>query len=109
MTTVTAMLTEAKVRSAMTLAADGPAAAWQVPRERDALLGAVALALRDRLAARPDRLGVCHDRHCADVYADASPAGQRRFCSLTCQNPSRVASFRERRRQAGEQPPVRPV
>jgi predicted RNA-binding Zn ribbon-like protein len=65
------------------------------------LTESAVLALRDQLATHPDRLGICHDRHYADVYVDASPAGHRRFCSLTCQNRSRVASFRERKRRAG--------
>jgi predicted RNA-binding Zn ribbon-like protein len=98
---VTAMLAEAGVRPELTIAQDALAASWCVPRESDALLASAALALREQLAAKPERLGVCHDRHCADVYVDASPAGHRRFCSLTCQNRSRVASFRERKRRAG--------
>jgi predicted RNA-binding Zn ribbon-like protein len=97
---VSAMLAEAGVRPELTVDADAPTASWSVPREADALLAAAALALRDQLAAQPDRLGVCHDRQCADVYADASPAGYRRFCSLTCQNRSRAATFRERKRRA---------
>jgi predicted RNA-binding Zn ribbon-like protein len=72
--------------------------AWSVPGSPTALLASAALALRGHLAAHPDRLGVCADRQCADVYVDASPAGHRRFCSLTCQNRTRVAAFRERRR-----------
>jgi hypothetical protein len=100
--TVTAMLTEAGVRPELTVGADAMTASWSVPHEQDAQLASAALALRDHLAARPERLGVCHDQHCADVYVDASPAGQRRFCSLTCQNRSRAASFRERRRRAGK-------
>jgi predicted RNA-binding Zn ribbon-like protein len=97
---VTAMLAEAGVRPELTVTADALTASWYVPREPDALLASAALALRDHLAAQPERLGVCHDRHCADVYVDASPAGHRRFCSLTCQNRSRAASFRERKRHA---------
>jgi len=31
-------------------------------------------------------------------YIDASPGGQRRFCSVTCQNRARVAAWRQRRR-----------
>jgi hypothetical protein len=98
---VTAILAETGVRPGLTVTGEALVASWYVPRERDALLAAAALAVREHVAAHPDRLGVCHDRHCADVYVDASPAGHRRFCSLTCQNRSRVASFRERKRQAG--------
>ena len=104
---VTAMLAEADVRPGLIAEADGLTASWWVPREPDALLASAALALRDHLAARPERLGVCHDRHCADVYVDTSPAGHRRFCSLTCQNRSRAATFRERRRRAGAEGQVR--
>jgi len=96
---VTAMLTDAGVRPDLTTGADGLTASWHVPDARNAPLASAALALREHLAARPERLGVCDDRHCADVYVDASPAGRRRFCSLTCQNRSRAASFRERKRQ----------
>ena len=98
---VNAMLAETTVRPEV--APDGGvlAAAWSVPGPRTALLASAALALRGHLAAHPDRLGVCADRQCADVYVDASPAGHRRFCSLTCQNRTRVAAFRERRRTAG--------
>ena len=99
-TAVTAMLTETGVRPALALAGETLTAAWQVPRPDDALLASAALALRNHLAAHPERLGICHDRHCADIYVDASPAGHRRFCSLTCQNRSRVASFRERKRRS---------
>jgi predicted RNA-binding Zn ribbon-like protein len=98
---VTAMLAEAGVRPALTVVAGVLTASWYVPHKPDALLASAALAVRDHLAAQPERLGVCHDRHCADVYVDASPAGRRRFCSLTCQNRSRAASFRERKRRTG--------
>ena len=91
---VNAMLTGTAVRPAVRL--DG--AAWIVPRKRDALLASAALALRDHLAAYPDRIGVCADGQCADVYVDASPAGHRRFCSVTCQNRTRVAAYRRRQR-----------
>ena len=63
------------------------------------LTAAAALTLRDQLATRdPDRIGTCTGRRCADAYIDASPAGQRRFCSVTCQNRARVAAWRERQR-----------
>jgi predicted RNA-binding Zn ribbon-like protein len=94
---VNAMLTDTAVRPA--IREDGSLrAAWTVPRTQDAVLAAAALALRDHLAAYPDRLGVCADHQCADVYVDASPAGHRRFCSVTCQNRTRVAAYRRRQR-----------
>ena len=91
---VNAMLAETAVRPTVRAAGS----AWSVPRKRDALLASAALALRDHLAAYPDRLGVCADHQCADVYVDASPAGHRRFCSVTCQNRTRVAAYRKRHR-----------
>ena len=94
---VTAMLAEAEVRPEMSVADGRTVAVW---RASDALLGAAALALRDHLAQHPDRLGVCADHQCADVYIDASPAGRKRFCSLTCQNRARVAAFRKRARSS---------
>ncbi|MEV6488510.1 CGNR zinc finger domain-containing protein [Actinoplanes sp. NPDC051633] len=98
---VTAMLAETEVRPEMAVAEGGLVAVWRVPRAADALLASAALALRDHLAEHPDRLGICADRQCADVYLDVSPAGRRRFCSLTCQNRARVAAFRARRQATG--------
>ena len=92
---VTAMLVETGVRPEVTATPDGITASWRVPRR------SAALTLRDLLAADPGRVGACADQHCADVYVDASPGGHRRFCSVTCQNRTRVAAFRQRRRDAG--------
>jgi len=65
---------------------------------RPALPAAAALTLRRRLAGHdPARVGVCSGRRCADAYIDTSPRGQRRFCSVTCQNRARVAAWRQRR------------
>ena len=94
---INAMLADTTVRPAVR--EDGSLEpAWNVPRARDALLASTALALRDHLAAYPDRLGLCADHQCADVYVDASPGGHRRFCSLTCQNRARAAAYRLRHR-----------
>jgi predicted RNA-binding Zn ribbon-like protein len=83
---------------------DRPGATWRVPGARDALLAAAALTLRHQLAEHdPDRIGVCSGRRCADAFIDASPAGQRRFCSVTCQNRARIAAWRQSQRQ--HQPP----
>jgi predicted RNA-binding Zn ribbon-like protein len=46
-------------------------------------------------------LGTCAGTRCADAYADLSPTGHKRFCSLNCQNRNRVAAFRAKRRPAG--------
>jgi hypothetical protein len=74
---------------------------WTVDDPEFAARAAAALALRHHLAEHPGRLGVCADDQCADVYVDASPAGRRRFCCLTCQNRARAAAFRRRNRAAG--------
>lgn len=96
--TVTAILHDTGVRPGLRISDGTLAAGWSVPDRADTVLAAAALALRERLAADPDRIGVCGDRQCADVYVDSSPAGHRRFCSVTCQNRTRVAAFRARRR-----------
>lgn len=93
------LLTDTGVRPALTLADDLPRETWHVDDPRDALPAAAALTLRHQLAQHdPDRIGVCTGRNCADAYIDASPGGQRRFCSVTCQNRARVAAWRQRRR-----------
>ena len=96
---VAALLAQAGVRPSMRWADGHAHKSWLVDEPGQAGLAAAALALRAHLAAHPGRLGVCMDDQCADVYADASPGGHRRFCSLTCQNRSRTAAYR--RRQAG--------
>ena len=95
---VNAMLAETAVRPEVAEDDGVLRAGWSVPRPAAALLASAALALREHLANNPERLGVCADRQCADIYVDASPAGHRRFCSTTCQTRARVAAFRERRR-----------
>jgi predicted RNA-binding Zn ribbon-like protein len=49
------------------------------------------------------RLGTCERPDCDRVYVDVSKNASRRFCSLTCQNRVKVATFRERagKRRAG--------
>ncbi len=42
------------------------------------------------------RLGTCQRPDCGRVYVDVSKNASRRFCSLTCQNRVKVATFRER-------------
>ncbi len=79
--------------------ADDLTETWTVHDPTQAHRAAAALALRHHLAAHPGRIGVCADDQCADVYVDASPAGRRRFCCLTCQNRARAAAFRRRQAQ----------
>jgi predicted RNA-binding Zn ribbon-like protein len=104
---VAGLLAETAVRPALELdpgldleqsmTASRPSATWRVDDARQVLLAVAALTLRHQLAEHdPARIGVCSGRRCADAFIDASPAGQRRFCSLTCQNRTRVAAWRQR-------------
>jgi predicted RNA-binding Zn ribbon-like protein len=72
--------------------------AWATDTSRQ-LLSAAALSLYRQLLDWGDarRLGICTATRCADVYVDSSSAGHKRFCSLPCQNRTRVAAFRARR------------
>jgi CGNR zinc finger len=64
------------------------------------LPAACALALLAWIAARGTQaIGMCDAARCADVFADASAAGHRRFCSGTCSNRHRVAQYRARQRE----------
>jgi predicted RNA-binding Zn ribbon-like protein len=99
-TLVAGLLAQTGVTPALEITGDRPGATWRVPAARDTLLAAAALALRHQLAEHdPDRVGVCSGRRCADAFIDASPAGQRRFCSVTCQNRARIAAWRHRQSQ----------
>jgi predicted RNA-binding Zn ribbon-like protein len=98
---VAALLTETGVRPTV-LAADGRVReSWSVADPDRAGRAAAALAFWAALAVHPGRLGVCADEKCADVYADASPAGHRRFCWLTCQDRARAVALRRRRARSG--------
>jgi predicted RNA-binding Zn ribbon-like protein len=92
------VLAQTGVRPGIALAGGVPSETWHVDDKEQALLAAAALTLRHQLAAHdPARVGTCTGRDCADAYIDASPGGQRRFCSVTCQNRARVAAWRRRR------------
>ncbi|MEU8953467.1 CGNR zinc finger domain-containing protein [Streptomyces sp. NPDC048518] len=99
---LTRLLSAAGVRPVLAAAPDGMfQAVWSVAAPDDALLAAVAVTLRAYLAEHGwGRIGLCAGAHCADVYIDQSPGGRRRFCSVTCQNRTRVAAFRSRRAAA---------
>jgi predicted RNA-binding Zn ribbon-like protein len=43
------------------------------------------------------RLGICVAANCDRVYVDATKNGSRRFCSVTCQNRTKTAAFRQRK------------
>jgi hypothetical protein len=71
----------------------------------DVLPAACALTLLGWIAARGTQaIGVCDAGRCVDVFADASAAGHRRFCSATCSNRHRVAQYRARRRGQAKAP-----
>jgi predicted RNA-binding Zn ribbon-like protein len=92
------VLAQTGVRPGFALVSGVPSETWHVDDSGQALLASAALTLRHQLAAHdPARAGTCTGRDCADAYIDASPAGQRRFCSVTCQNRARVAAWRRRR------------
>ncbi|GAA3513875.1 hypothetical protein GCM10022220_61690 [Actinocatenispora rupis] len=96
---LTALLRASGVRPVVHLADGRPAAGWSVTAPRYAIAAAATLALRDHLARYGGaRLGTCAGRDCADVYVDASPTQDRRYCSVTCQNRARVAAYRARQR-----------
>jgi predicted RNA-binding Zn ribbon-like protein len=94
---VTELLARCGVRPALADARGAIRSAWLITHGRDALLAAAAVALHAQLVDHePDRLGTCAAERCADAYVDASPAAHRRFCSVTCQNRTRVAVFRRK-------------
>jgi predicted RNA-binding Zn ribbon-like protein len=100
-TLVTDLLAAVGVRPALHAVGGVIHPTWLIPDSRDAILAGAATALRAQLGERrADRLGICAGHRCADAYIDASPAGDRRFCSITCQTRTRVAAFR-RRQSAG--------
>lgn len=81
----------------------GSATTWTVDAmdPEGVVAAAAALALLQFLQQHgPNRLGLCAATSCVDVYADNSPAGQRRFCSNTCLNRHKVAAHRSRQRRA---------
>lgn len=78
---------------------------WRTAAPGRELLAAAVLSLLEHLRHEPDasRLSTCHGEACVDVYVDQSPAGRRRYCSLTCQNRARTRAYRAARR-AGRRP-----
>jgi hypothetical protein len=72
---------------------------FAVTDARSVLPAACALALLEWVASHGrKRIGVCNAGRCVDVFADASAAGHRRFCSVTCSSRHRVAQYRARQR-----------
>ena len=46
----------------------------------------------------PNRLGVCAEGKCDDVFVDTSPNQSRRYCSDRCSSRANVAAYRARQR-----------
>jgi predicted RNA-binding Zn ribbon-like protein len=46
------------------------------------------------------RLGICKATNCDKVFVDTSKNASRQYCSITCQNRTKTASFRARRSAA---------
>ncbi|WP_139274103.1 CGNR zinc finger domain-containing protein [Saccharopolyspora flava] len=70
---------------------------WTVEARTEVLPAALATCILQWLLNHEQaRLGTCHGAKCVDAYADASPAGKRRFCSSTCLNRHKVAAYRQR-------------
>lgn len=51
-----------------------------------------------------ERLGVCSAQRCDRVFIDVSRNGTRRYCSPSCQNRTKAAALRARRRASDETP-----
>jgi predicted RNA-binding Zn ribbon-like protein len=58
----------------------------------------------------PERLRVCANEGCRDVFVDRSPGGKRRWCDMrTCGNQAKVARHRARARQLAAGVPTSPI
>ncbi|UNX53787.1 CGNR zinc finger domain-containing protein [Georgenia sp. TF02-10] len=78
------------------LGADG-AVVWEVADDQAALRAALAITLLDWVHVRgAERLGLCNGIRCADAFADASPAGRKKYCSTGCLNRHKVSEHRRR-------------
>ncbi|MEU3740095.1 CGNR zinc finger domain-containing protein [Streptomyces sp. NPDC032198] len=106
---LTSLLSDTGIHPVVDTAADGALrAAWSLEDTGHALVAAAGITLREYLTDHGfARIGVCTGARCADVYIDQSPGGRRRFCSVTCQNRTRVAAFRSRKEAASDRAPHR--
>ena len=58
----------------------------------------------------PERLRVCANDGCRDVFVDRSPGGKRRWCDMrTCGNQAKVARHRARARELAAGVPSSPI
>lgn len=70
---------------------------WRVPGEDDLLLASMTATMLTILTSPDIRaIGLCAATACADVYLDASPRGNRTYCSTRCQTRQRVRAHRAR-------------
>lgn len=53
-----------------------------------------------------ERLGLCADQDCVDVFVDTSRNSSRRYCSEGCANRANVRAYRARARGAGATGPA---
>lgn len=85
------------------LEADGSRyAVAQIGDRLDQARATIASSLAHFLAEdAPDRLRVCDNPACREVFVDRSPTGRRRWCDMrTCGNQAKVARHRARQRAA---------
>lgn len=83
------------------MAADGTAYGLARVGDRlDQSRATIAGTLADFVASgRVDRLRICANSGCREVFIDRSPTGRRRWCDMrTCGNQAKVARHRARRR-----------
>lgn len=73
---------------------------WMCTRTDRRLLAALVLALLEfvRHFGALERLGICFDEQCAQVFVDQSADARRRYCSVKCQNRASARTYRARRR-----------
>ncbi|HXG40355.1 MAG TPA: CGNR zinc finger domain-containing protein [Candidatus Limnocylindrales bacterium] len=65
----------------------------------DALARLIEPLVEELVSGRRDRLRICANEECRWVFLDESPAGRRRWCSMTsCGNRAKVARYRARRK-----------
>ena len=68
----------------------------RLDQARAAIAGTFAAFLADD---RPDRLRICANPGCRELFVDRSPTGRRRWCDMrTCGNQAKAAAHRQRRR-----------
>jgi predicted RNA-binding Zn ribbon-like protein len=99
-----ALLLEAHLQPQLRRHGESVSLGWRLTakaRPGEQLLGAVALNIAVLISRYGlERLRVCDDTPCRDVFVDVSKNGARRYCGSACANRARVASFRERQRGA---------